>query len=159
MPSTNEVQERGISSEGVIAYRVQTRNPTVQEREGNRKPLYLMTLAALQPGQSAALDNGVKLTVTGPASGWLHRPHQSPRERASDCARRYWSGFQSCPTGDPPRRAGAKVHWFSDEHGSPKPVTRGRRCRAKGQHGQADDGQEPAPCDALAAVAVCAVKS
>ncbi|MEJ7739507.1 MAG: hypothetical protein WKF97_18950 [Chitinophagaceae bacterium] len=64
MPSTRDVQERGIASEGVIAYRVQTRNPTVQAREGNKKPLYLMTLTALQPGQSAALDNGVTLTVT-----------------------------------------------------------------------------------------------
>jgi len=64
MPSTNDGQEKGIASEGVIAYRVQTRNPTVQQREGNKKPLYLMTLAALQPGQSAALDNGVTLSVT-----------------------------------------------------------------------------------------------
>ena len=65
MPSLNDGQEKGIASEGVIAYRVQTRNPTVQAREGNKKPLYLMTLKALQPGQSAALDNGVTLTVTG----------------------------------------------------------------------------------------------
>jgi len=65
MPTTNDSQERGIANEGVIAYRVQTRNPTVQEREGNKKPLFLMTLAALQPGQSAALDNGATLTVTG----------------------------------------------------------------------------------------------
>lgn len=65
MPSTHDGQERGIASEGVIAYRIQTRNPTVQEREGNKLPLYLMTLTALQPGQSAALDNGVTLTVTG----------------------------------------------------------------------------------------------
>ncbi len=64
MPSTGDGQERGIASEGVIAYRVQTRNPTVQEREGYKKPLYLMTLKALQPGESAALDNGVTLTVT-----------------------------------------------------------------------------------------------
>ena len=65
MPSTGDGQERGIASEGVIAYRVQTRNPTVQEREGFKKPLYLMTLKALQPGDSAPLDNGVTLTVTG----------------------------------------------------------------------------------------------
>jgi hypothetical protein len=64
MPSLNDGQERGIASEGVIAYRIQTRNPTVQAREGNKKPLYLMTLKALQPGQSAALDNGVTLSVT-----------------------------------------------------------------------------------------------
>jgi hypothetical protein len=65
MPSTGDFFERGIASEGVIAYRIQTRNPTVQVREGNKKPLYLLTLAALQPGQSAALDNGVMLTITG----------------------------------------------------------------------------------------------
>ena len=61
--------ERGIASEGVIAYRVQTRNVTVQTREDNKKPLYLMTLAALQPGQSATLDNGVTLSVTGAIPG------------------------------------------------------------------------------------------
>jgi hypothetical protein len=65
MPSLSDGQERGIASEGVIAYRVQTRNPTVQAREGNKKPLYLMTLKALQPGQSAVLDNGVTLSVAG----------------------------------------------------------------------------------------------
>jgi hypothetical protein len=64
MPSLNDGQERGIASEGVIAYRVQTRNPTVQAREGNKKPLFLMTPKALQPSQSATLDNGVTLTVT-----------------------------------------------------------------------------------------------
>jgi hypothetical protein len=65
MPSTLDVQERGIASEGVIAYRVQTRNPTAGSREGNKLPLYLLTLTALQPGQSATLDNGGTLTVTG----------------------------------------------------------------------------------------------
>lgn len=68
MPSLNDGQERGIAGEGVIAYRVQTRNPTVQAREGNKKPLFLMTLKALQPGQSATLDNGVTLTVTAARS-------------------------------------------------------------------------------------------
>jgi hypothetical protein len=65
MPSLRDGQEAGIASEGVIAYRVQTRNTTVQTREGNKKPLYLMTLKALKLGESAALDNGVTLTVTG----------------------------------------------------------------------------------------------
>ena len=36
----------------------------MQEREGNKKPLFLMTLTALQPGRVGALDNGVTLTVT-----------------------------------------------------------------------------------------------
>jgi hypothetical protein len=48
MPSTNDMEERGIASEGVIAYRVQTRDPT-GPREGSpdqtKKPLYLMTLS------------------------------------------------------------------------------------------------------------------
>lgn len=65
MPSTYDGQEKGIASEGVIAYRVQTRNPTVQQREGNKKPLYLMTLTPLQPGQSKKLDDGFELSVTG----------------------------------------------------------------------------------------------
>ena len=62
MPSTGDIQERGIASEGVIAYRVQTRKPTAGSREGNKLPLYLLTLAALQPGQAAPLDNGATLT-------------------------------------------------------------------------------------------------
>jgi hypothetical protein len=55
--------DSGITSEGVIAYRVQTRNPTIQEREGNKKPLFLITLTALRPGMSAELDHGVRLNV------------------------------------------------------------------------------------------------
>jgi hypothetical protein len=65
MPSLpRELAEYGIDSRGVIAYRVQTPNPTVQERPGGRKPLYLNTVKALQVGQSAGLDNGITLTVT-----------------------------------------------------------------------------------------------
>ena len=67
MPSTNDFWERGIASEGVIAYRVQTRDPT-GPREGppgqTKKPLFLLTQTALQPGQETMLDNGVKLRVT-----------------------------------------------------------------------------------------------
>jgi hypothetical protein len=36
LPSTNDGQEKGVASEGVIAYCVQTRNPTVQVREATR---------------------------------------------------------------------------------------------------------------------------
>lgn len=60
----NDHFERGILSEGVIAYRVQIRNATNNLREGNKKPLFLMTLTALRPGESAMLDNGVTITVT-----------------------------------------------------------------------------------------------
>ena len=65
MPSlARELMEYGIDSQGVIAYRVQTPNPTVQERPNGRKPLYLNTVKALQVGQSQGLDNGITLTVT-----------------------------------------------------------------------------------------------
>jgi hypothetical protein len=64
IPVPPDEQERGIASEGVIAYRVQTKNPTVQAREGGKKPLYLITVNALKPGESIGLDNGETLTVT-----------------------------------------------------------------------------------------------
>jgi PASTA domain len=79
LPSTFDAQERGIASEGVIAYRVQTRNPTVQAREDNKKPLYLMTLTALQAGQSTMLDNDTILTVTSTNTAGLNvRLRQAP---------------------------------------------------------------------------------
>lgn len=65
MPTAANSKEQGIDSEGVIAYRVQTPNPTVQTRPGNKKPLFLLTRRALKPGQSAMLDDGVRLSVTG----------------------------------------------------------------------------------------------
>jgi hypothetical protein len=63
MPSTGDPFEMGIPAEGVIAYRVQTRDPTVGEREGGKIPLYLLTLTPLRAGQSAVLDNNVQLKV------------------------------------------------------------------------------------------------
>jgi hypothetical protein len=57
--------ENGIPSEGVIVYRVQTRNPTVQAREGGKIPLFLVTQTALKVGQSMVLDNDVNLIVDG----------------------------------------------------------------------------------------------
>jgi hypothetical protein len=51
------IAEMGIPSEGVIAYRVRTRDPSVQKRPNCRKSVYLETLTALQPGQSILLDN------------------------------------------------------------------------------------------------------
>jgi hypothetical protein len=84
MPSTHDRQERGIASEGVIAYRVQTRNPTIQEREGHKKPLFLMTLTALQPSQSAALDNGVTLTVAGGIPGGFAIQIKDPKTTVPD---------------------------------------------------------------------------
>lgn len=66
MPSLPaELKEYGIASEGVIAYRVQTTDPTREEHPGGKLPLYLMTQRALQVGQSAPLDDGVTLTVLG----------------------------------------------------------------------------------------------
>ena len=64
MPSTGDPQEMGITSEGVIAYRVQIRNATNNVREGGKIPLYLLTQTALHAGESMTLDNGVTLTVT-----------------------------------------------------------------------------------------------
>jgi hypothetical protein len=64
MPSTGDGQERGIPSEGVIAYRVQTLDPTSNTRPGGKIPLYLLTQTALQAGQSAVLDGGITLRVT-----------------------------------------------------------------------------------------------
>ena len=64
MPSTGDPQEMGITSEGVIAYRVQIRNATNNVREGGKIPLYLLTQTALHAGESMVLDSGVTLTVT-----------------------------------------------------------------------------------------------
>jgi len=49
--------EKGIPSEGVIAYRVRTKDPTENKRPNCRKSIYLETLTALQPGESILLDN------------------------------------------------------------------------------------------------------
>jgi hypothetical protein len=84
MPSLQDKQENGIASEGVIAYRVQTRNPTIQDREGHKKPLFLMTLTALQAGQSAALDNGVTLTVAGAIPGGFAIQIKNPKTTVPD---------------------------------------------------------------------------
>ena len=51
--------EKGIPSEGVIAYRVTTRDPTVEERANCRKSIFLETLTALQPGESIKLGNAI----------------------------------------------------------------------------------------------------
>jgi hypothetical protein len=70
MPSLpREFFEYGIAGDGVIAYRVQAKDPTVQERPGGKKPLYLMTPIPLQPGASTFLDDGVRLTVTATPAG------------------------------------------------------------------------------------------
>lgn len=76
-------QEPGILSEGVIAYRVQTRNPTIQKRECCKKPLFLMTLEdqALQPGESIMLDKGVRLrVVTAIPNGFIIHLSTEPFE-------------------------------------------------------------------------------
>lgn len=80
--STSDPQEMGTASEGVIAYCVQTRDPT-GNREGfpdqTKKPLYLMTLTALQPGESMELDGGVNLRVVQPVpNGFIIRLTRPP---------------------------------------------------------------------------------
>jgi len=64
MPTTLDPYEHGIPSEGVIVYLVQTRNPTEVPRQGNKLPLYLLTLTALRPGESITQDE-FKIRVTG----------------------------------------------------------------------------------------------
>lgn len=61
--SMTDAFDAGVASQGVIAYRVQTKDPTVQARPGGKLPLYLLTQTALTVGQSATLDDGVTLTV------------------------------------------------------------------------------------------------
>ena len=65
----NDAYDAGIASEGVIAYRVQWDNPEIRERPGFKKPLFMLTLAALKAGETATLDNGVLLTVTSAIPG------------------------------------------------------------------------------------------
>jgi hypothetical protein len=62
-------KEYGIAGNGVIAYRVQTKDPTVQDRPGGKKPLYLITPTPLQPGASTILDDGFRLIVTAALPG------------------------------------------------------------------------------------------
>jgi hypothetical protein len=70
MPSLPlELKEYGIAGNGVIAYRVQTKDPTVQERPDGKKPLYLLTPSPMQPGATTILDDGVRLTVTAALPG------------------------------------------------------------------------------------------
>jgi hypothetical protein len=70
--------EDGIPGEGVIVYRVQTRDPTVQRREGGKLPLYVLTIGpdgfptALKVGQSMVLDDDVNLKVEGEFSDGFH---------------------------------------------------------------------------------------
>ncbi len=82
MPSLpRELLEYGIAGNGVIAYRVQTKDPTVQDRPDGKKPLYLMTPTPLQPGASTFLDDGVRLTVTARTAGRRRHPHRQHRHR------------------------------------------------------------------------------
>lgn len=88
--------EAGIPSQGVIAYRVQTRNPTEQKREGNKKPLYLMTFAAAKVGEAVALDNGATLRVTAALPDgfeiWIDDPDQHHVDRTAQTGARAAAG-------------------------------------------------------------------
>jgi hypothetical protein len=70
--------EDGIPGEGVIVYRVQTHNPTVQDRPGGKLPLYVLTIGAdgfptaLKVGQSMVLDNDLNLKVEAEFSDGFH---------------------------------------------------------------------------------------
>ena len=78
MPSTNDPQERGIASEGVIAYLIQTRNPTVQKTRGQ---------------QVAALPDDADGAAARPVDGGRHRGdadghRRDPRRVRHPCHRR-----------------------------------------------------------------------
>ena len=60
--------ERGIPSEGVIVYRVQTADPLGHAQNG-MAPVQLLTTAALTVGQSYVTDNNVAISVTGVVPG------------------------------------------------------------------------------------------
>ncbi|HEV7475177.1 MAG TPA: hypothetical protein VGN90_14080 [Pyrinomonadaceae bacterium] len=84
LPATVNPAVRGIASEGVIVYRVQTTNPNGW-RQNNRKPLYILTQTALKPGETATVDNGVVVTVTSEIPGGfvvrVHDPSQTLIDR------------------------------------------------------------------------------
>ena len=69
----------GIDSEGVIAYRVQTPS-ALGERINRRLPVFMLTQTALKAGQSASLDNGIVLTVTGELSDGMGVRVENPLE-------------------------------------------------------------------------------
>jgi hypothetical protein len=60
--------EPGISSEGVIVYRVQTSSPKGFPQD-NHIPLYLLTGTALGVGQTIVTDSNVSVSVTGSRPG------------------------------------------------------------------------------------------
>jgi hypothetical protein len=105
MPSLPlEFKEYGIAGNGVIAYRVQTRDPTVQERPGGKKPLYLMTPTPLQPGASTILDEGVRLIVTAALPGGAGIRIDHPGRHFSSAI--FWHHDQTDET----------QIWFMNEH-------------------------------------------
>jgi hypothetical protein len=67
--------EMGIPSEGVIAYRVRTKDPTIQVRANCRKSIYRENLTALQPGESITIGNAnvrVESELTGGIGYIIH---------------------------------------------------------------------------------------
>ena len=96
--------EYGIAGNGVIAYRVQTKNPTVQERPGGKKPLYLMTPVPLQAGASTFLDDGVRLIVTAALPGGAGIRLDEPALHLTSTI--YWHHDQT----------GETQIWFMNEH-------------------------------------------
>jgi hypothetical protein len=105
MPSLPvQLAEYGIAGNGVIAYRVQTKDPTVQERPGGKKPLYLMTPIPLQPGASTFLDDGVRLVVTAGLPGGAAIRLDQPDQHV--VAEIFWHHDQT----------GETQIWFMNEH-------------------------------------------
>ncbi len=79
MPSTGDGQERGIASEGVIAYRVQTRNPTVQEREGLQEAALSDDAEGTAARRLGAARQWRDADRHGRASRRLRHPHRRRR--------------------------------------------------------------------------------
>ncbi len=105
MPSLpRDFHEYGIAGNGVIAYRVQTKDPTVQERPGGKKPLFLMTPIPLQPGASMFLDDGVMLTVTAALPGGAGIRLDEPAQHLTSTI--YWHHDQT----------GETQIWLMNEH-------------------------------------------
>lgn len=84
MPSLPlEFMEYGIAGNGVIAYRVQTKDPTIQDRSGGKKPLYLMTPTPLQHVSRQRLRLTVTAALPGDAGIRIDNPGNAPPSGSS----------------------------------------------------------------------------
>ena len=80
----NDQFDSGISSEGVIVYRVQTDNPYRQERPNGLLPLYLITKTALGVNDSVTADNGCVIKVLKALPGGFRIYIENPAQHLID---------------------------------------------------------------------------